>query len=83
MKKILFIALSAVLLLSCDSYVTTTTPANDARKISAKLQSARTPKEYDEAASLLDKYYAAYEKEVYEGKRNMEDLKELLTLIDY
>lgn len=83
MKKILFVTLSAVLLLSCDSYVTTSTPINDARKINAKLQSASTPKEYDEAAALFYKYQAAYEKEVYEGKRSVEDLHKLLDNIKF
>lgn len=83
MKRLFLLLICTLGLIACETRIQTSTPTNDARKISAKFQSAKTPKEIDEAVVLLNKYQAAYEEEVYEGKRNIEDLKELLTALDY
>lgn len=78
MKKYLVI-LAAVLLSSCG--VQTSTPEKDALKIRSALNKATSAKDVDDAEALFYKYKEAYEEEIYNGKRNIEDLEKLVTLI--
>ena len=78
MKKYLFIFMSALLLASCTDYVRTSTPQKDAAKLRKVVKAAKTPRELDEAQNLIYRYQAAYEEEIYDGKRSAEDLKYLM-----
>lgn len=78
MKKIFIGLLCLFMFCSCD-VITTSTPQQDAIKIGRKFQSAKTPREFDEACEYFERYKQAYEKEIYNGRRNIEDLKTLVS----
>lgn len=75
MKKYLFVLIGTLLLSSCG--VRTSTPEKDGAKLSRAIKAAKTPKDVDEAEQLFEKYKQAYEEEIYNGKRKMEDLGKL------
>lgn len=75
-KRILLLAM-VVLLTACGDMVSTSTPENDAAKLIRKLNAATNAREVDEAFQLYERYMQAYEKEVYNGKRSVMDMKKL------
>lgn len=75
MKKYLFVFIGTLLLTSCG--VRTSTPERDGAKLSRAFKAAKTLKDLDEAKQLFEKYKQAYEEEIYNGKRTIEDLKKL------
>ena len=75
-KSILLLAM-VVLLTACGDIVSTSTPENDAAKIIRMMKAAQSPREMDEARQLCERYLQAYQEEVYNGKRNVMDIKRL------
>ena len=81
MKKLFLLLVCTLGLISCDNGVRTSTPSNDARKISAQFKAAKTPKDIDDARNLLHKYQAAYQEEMYNGKRSVHEYREFMELV--
>ena len=57
--------------------ISTSTPERDAAKIIRKFEAASSPREREEALQLYERYMEAYQEEVFDGKRSVEDLKTL------
>lgn len=81
MKKLFLLLVCTLGLIACDTGVSTSTPSNDARKISAQFKAAKTPKDIDDARNLLHKYQAAYQEEMYNGKRSVHEYREFMELV--